>query len=77
MATPMFTVRKVLSGLAEKVTFEENSRSLHVCALNSVAHLPAILERLATSGFVPGEVKIRQNTLEDVFIQLTGRRLRE
>lgn len=71
------SAHQVLEGLADNITFEESSRSLHVRALNSVAHLPAILEKLSTAGFAPGEVKIRQNTLEDVFIQLTGRRLRE
>lgn len=68
---------QVLEGLANDVKFEESSDSLHIHALNAVAHLPVILERLVGAGFSPGEVKIRQNTLEDVFIQLTGRRLRE
>jgi hypothetical protein len=39
--------------------------------------LPEILAELARYGVPPGEVSIRANTLEDVFIQLTGRRLRE
>jgi len=39
--------------------------------------LPVILEALAGAGLQPGETRVRQNTLEDVFIQLTGRRLRE
>lgn len=71
------TANRALIGFADKVSYEENSHSLHIRALNSIAHLPSILERLINAGFAPGEVKIRQNTLEDVFIQLTGRRLRE
>ncbi|MBN1139741.1 MAG: ABC transporter ATP-binding protein [Anaerolineae bacterium] len=51
--------------------------TLTVHALNAVAVLPAILEALAAVGLQPGEVHLRQNTLEDVFIRLTGRRLRE
>jgi len=51
--------------------------TLTVHALNAVAVLPAILEALAADGLQPGEVHLRQNTLEDVFIRLTGRRLRE
>lgn len=51
--------------------------ALTVHALNAVAILPAILEALAADGLRPGEVHLRQNTLEDVFIRLTGRRLRE
>jgi ABC-2 type transport system ATP-binding protein len=48
-----------------------------VRALNAVSMLPVILETLAGAGLLPGETRVRQNTLEDVFIQLTGRRLRE
>ena len=48
-----------------------------VRALNAVSMLPVILEALAGAGLQPGETRVRQNTLEDVFIQLTGRRLRE
>lgn len=39
--------------------------------------LPHILEILEGKGVRVGEVHIRTNTLEDVFISLTGRRLRE
>jgi ABC-2 type transport system ATP-binding protein len=45
--------------------------------MNAVGHLPLILESLNAAGFHPGEVSLHANTLEDVFIQLTGRRLRE
>jgi ABC-2 type transport system ATP-binding protein len=51
--------------------------TLTVRALNAVKTLPAILDVLEAAGLAPGEVRVRQNTLEDVFIQLTGRRLRE
>jgi ABC-2 type transport system ATP-binding protein len=46
-------------------------------ALNLVNLLPAIIEALQESDIQPGEVRLRANTLEDVFIQLTGRKLRE
>jgi ABC-2 type transport system ATP-binding protein len=39
--------------------------------------LPRILEILQTNGLHPGDLRLRQNSLEDVFITLTGRRLRE
>jgi len=39
--------------------------------------LPALLARLEEAGFVAREMKLRQSSLEDVFISLTGRRLRE
>jgi ABC-2 type transport system ATP-binding protein len=39
--------------------------------------LPAILEALRGIDAHPGEMRLRANTLEDVFISITGRRLRE
>jgi ABC-2 type transport system ATP-binding protein len=39
--------------------------------------LPALLDRLHQAGFTTGEARIRRRTLEDVFISLTGRGLRE
>jgi len=42
-----------------------------------VEHLPVVLDALHAVNALPGEVRLRANTLEDVFISLTGRRLRE
>jgi len=39
--------------------------------------LPSILDALRRNDVFPGEMRLRANTLEDVFISLTGRRLRE
>ena len=39
--------------------------------------LGALLERADKQGWDPGDVHIRRATLEDVFIKLTGRRIRE
>ncbi len=39
--------------------------------------LPAIVQKLNENGIGYGDVRLRSNTLEDVFISLTGRRLRE
>jgi hypothetical protein len=50
---------------------------LTVRALNVVNLLPSIMKVLAQSDLHCGEVRLRANSLEDVFIQLTGRRLRE
>jgi ABC-2 type transport system ATP-binding protein len=38
--------------------------------------MPLLLETLTKGGFHASEVKVRENTLEDVFIQLTGKKLR-
>ena len=69
--------RAVLNGLVAEVTLEASAHVLRVRALNAVGQLSTILETLAAAGAQPGEVSIRTNTLEDVFIRLTGRRLRE
>jgi ABC-2 type transport system ATP-binding protein len=50
---------------------------LTVRALNTANLLPPILEALASAGVQPSEIRLRANTLEDVFLQLTGRTLRE
>jgi ABC-2 type transport system ATP-binding protein len=50
---------------------------LAVRALNAARLLPALMEALAQAGLSPEDVRLRENTLEDVFLQLTGRRLRE
>jgi ABC-2 type transport system ATP-binding protein len=42
-----------------------------------VEQLPAIIETLKREGLPLGDVRLRESTLEDVFISLTGRRLRE
>ncbi len=42
-----------------------------------IEKLPAVLELLHQNGIQPGETRMRSNTLEDVFIAITGRRLRE
>ena len=52
-------------------------RTLVVRAKAAVDLLTPITETLRAVGFQPGEIRLRENTLEDVFIALTGRRLRE
>ncbi len=49
---------------------------LHIRALDLVNHLQDILAQLDKGGILSGDIRLRKNTLEDVFIQLTGRRLR-
>ena len=52
-------------------------RTLVIRAKAAVDLLTAITETLRAAGFQPGEIRLRENSLEDVFIALTGRRLRE
>ena len=65
-----------LAFLQGRATAEHTDHELVVRALDAVALLPDIVRALADAGCEPGAVHIRQNTLEDVFINLTGRRLR-
>ena len=69
--------RSALARLDGQTTLDLAGGTLTVRALNVVGMLPAILEALGRIGLQPGEARLRENTLEDVFIQLTGRRLRE
>ncbi|MGZ4847308.1 MAG: ATP-binding cassette domain-containing protein [Halobacteriota archaeon] len=50
---------------------------INVRALNAVSLLPEILERVDAMHARVSDIAIRENTLEDVFIYLTGRGLRE
>jgi ABC-2 type transport system ATP-binding protein len=69
------TLQAAFADLVSETQLDD--KLLTVRALNAVGSLTAILDRLESVGVQPGEVRIRENTLEDVFIQLTGRRLRE
>jgi hypothetical protein len=42
-----------------------------------IEYLPAIKNLAESEGMVISEIKLRENTLEDVFIHLTGRTLRQ
>jgi len=70
-------VQVALSDLEDRAIVTMMGEILHVRALDIVNLLPLILEKLTTAGIQPGEVRLRENTLEDVFIRMTGRRLRE
>jgi ABC-2 type transport system ATP-binding protein len=66
-----------LAGLGDQAVVSATDGALHVRARNVVNLMPLIVESLEEAGIPFGEVRLRQNTLEDVFIHLTGRRLRE
>ncbi len=70
-------IRKALHNLTGQVELSLAHGALTLRALDLVNLLPAILEALSAAGIHPGEVRLRANSLEDVFIQLTGRKLRE
>jgi len=55
---------------------ERQDRTLHIRAMNLVAGMHEIYRLLQQEGISVQEMKIRQNTLEDVFLHLTGKSLR-
>ncbi len=72
---PVPHIPAALSALVEECI--PSGHSLLLRAHHMVDKLPAVMDLLKQSGAQVGEVKLRTNTLEDVFIALTGRRLRE
>ncbi|MCE5348042.1 MAG: ABC transporter ATP-binding protein [Bacteroidales bacterium] len=54
-----------------------SSGSVLIKYSNIVEHLPAIKDMAESAGLNVSEIKLRENTLEDVFIHLTGRNLRQ
>jgi ABC-2 type transport system ATP-binding protein len=71
------TLEEQLNSSISQLHLDSKDRLLSVHALNAIGLLSTILEGIRQAGLQPGEVHLRANTLEDVFIQLTGRRLRE
>lgn len=53
------------------------NHTLTVRGRGLIERLPALLEALRAAGLQTADVRLRANTLEDVFLSLTGRRLRE
>ena len=70
-------VQAALGDLKDRLSITMTDDILQVRALDIVNLLPLIIEKLTMAGIQPGEVHLRENALEDVFIRLTGRRLRE
>lgn len=68
---------EALSDRVSEVSWDGERHALTVRALDAVGKLAAILDQLEGASLAPGEVRVRENTLEDVFIQLTGRSLRQ
>jgi ABC-2 type transport system ATP-binding protein len=66
-----------LSTLPVQVTVDASGPGLMVRTADAVTQLPLIVSALQAGGVPYTEVRLRTGSLEDVFIKLTGRRLRE
>jgi len=69
--------RGAVAAAAVAADVSEATGMLVLRARAIVELLPAVLGAIRGAGLAPGQVHLRANTLEDVFIALTGRRLRE
>ncbi len=70
-------IMKALEGLEDLDSISEVEGRINVHALNALGKLPKIMAKVEDSGLRIADLSVRQNTLEDVFIDLTGTRLRE
>jgi ABC-2 type transport system ATP-binding protein len=72
---PAEDVRAAVAPFVEGVAIRGDRLALR--GQRIVEHLPAVLDAIQGAGAQTGEVQLRANTLEDVFLALTGRGLRE
>lgn len=66
---------KEISSLADDVRIENNAITFHSKAI--IERIPLILDKLKACCCSITGIQLSENTLEDVFISLTGRKLRE
>ena len=71
------SARTAVRGLDPQAEVRLEEDLLSVRMLDAVSRVPDLMESIRRAGARAGEMRIRENTLEDVFLQLTGRRLRE
>lgn len=67
----------LLENMPDVHSVVEIEDGLNVRALDAVGKLPQIIDQVETTGVQVSDLSVRQNTLEDVFIDLTGTGLRE
>ena len=70
-------IKSALDYLKDRAQILILKNVLQIRALDLVNLLQRILTSLNEKGVSTGDIRLRKNTLEDVFIQLTGRTLRE
>jgi len=59
------------------ISVVEVDRKINLRGLNALSKLPQLLENIEKKGVRIADLSMRQNTLEDVFIDLTGTSLRD
>ncbi|MBN1121111.1 MAG: ABC transporter ATP-binding protein [Anaerolineae bacterium] len=69
--------KTALADLPNGATVETADHTIHIRVRDAVKVLPVVIEKLQAAAVDYSDLRLRATTLEDVFIQLTGRRLRE
>ena len=70
-------VTSILSQDGQFLSVNEVDGKINLRGLNALSKIPSIMELLDKKDIRVADMSMRQNTLEDVFIELTGTRLRE
>lgn len=70
-------VMMILKEMEHVLSVVEVDGKINLRGLNALSKLPHILEKIEKKGVLIADLSMRQNTLEDVFIELTGTSLRE
>jgi ABC-2 type transport system ATP-binding protein len=68
---------KELAKEKDVISVVEINGRINIRALDAVAKLPMMMQTVERLDVQVADISVRQNTLEDVFIDLTGTRLRE
>ena len=66
----------VMLASAKDLAAEKNEQFVIVKTLNAIAKMPDILNAIEDEGFAAVDVKLTKQSLETVFISLTGKELR-
>ena len=66
-----------LEGQKDVISVHEVNGRINIRALNAVGKLPIMMQTVEKLDLSVADISVRQNTLEDVFIELTGTGLRE
>lgn len=70
-------VIKSLESIQQIISVLEVDGFINLRAMDAVGKLPQIMDKVESAGVQISDLSVRQNTLEDVFIELTGSSLRE
>ncbi len=72
---PVERLTEILSGLPGIAVVDLNDNHAELITSNAATALPSMVEKLCMNGFTISEVRIREVTLDEIFIKLTGRRI--